>query len=160
MSDVEIRRSVLPKACPCCRDPKKRLKARQSFSLRVSSNVDRHSRHNNHRSWNRSSIDLHISLAAVCSYELHLGLWLSLYRHSVGSLKSMCSDELAMSGAIHYCLCLWHFACGLMSSKQEHHWPLCASAAAVLSICIVGRVLEESQKMSQDGDIIGLVFVN
>ena len=67
------------------------------------------------------SIDIHISLAAVCNYELHLGLWLSVYRHSVGSLKSMCLDELAMSGAINYCLCRWHFACGLMSSKQGYH---------------------------------------
>ena len=69
----------------------------------------------------RTDIDIDISLAAVGNYELHLGLWLSVYRHSVGSLKSMCLDELAMSGAIKYCLCRWHFACGLMSSKQGYH---------------------------------------
>ena len=69
----------------------------------------------------RTDIDIDISLAAVGNYELHLGLWLSVYRHSVDSLKSMCLDELAMSGAINYCLCRWHFACGLMSSKQGYH---------------------------------------
>ena len=67
------------------------------------------------------STDIDISLAAVGNYELHLGLWLSVYRHSVDSLKSMCLDELAMSGAINYCLCRLHFACGLMSSKQGYH---------------------------------------
>ena len=125
-SDVELRHSILAKACPCCRDPKKWFKAGQPLSLllaRVSSNVlaATNIRVGIPAALQRTDIDIDISLAAVGNYELHLGLWLSVYRHSVGSLKSMCLDELAMSGAIKYCLCRWHFACGLMSSKQGYH---------------------------------------
>ena len=42
LSEVELRHSILAKACPCCRDPKKWFKAGQPLLLllaRVSSNV-------------------------------------------------------------------------------------------------------------------------
>ena len=122
-SDVELRHSILAKACPCCRDPKKWFKAGQPYHFCLLEFPAMYSPQptSELESLQHCSTDIDISLAAVGNYELHLGLWLSVYRHSVDSLKSMCLDELAMSGAINYCLCRWHFACGLMSSKQGYH---------------------------------------